>query len=272
MRRATWYVVSAMVALLFLLPLVAVLLSSVKSPAEASQSPPTYVPRNVSFENYTSLDIGGSGIWSYLVNSALVSLGTVAGTVVVATLGAFGLSRYPFWGSKALLVAILAAIMVPFQVLVTPLYVVLGTIGLDNSLVGLALVYVTFQLPFSMFLMRNSFDAVPQSIYEAAAVDGASRLGVLRLVLPLVAPGLATCALFAFFAAWNEFIAALILLSDQEKFTLPIMLTTLVTGELGSVDWGVLQAGVVLTIVPCVVIFLALQRHYVRGLTAGAVK
>jgi multiple sugar transport system permease protein len=265
-------VIAAMVALLFVLPLLSVVLSSFKTAREASQSPPTLIPHSFSLENYLGLSIGDTSIWNYLGNSLVVTLGTVALTLVVATLAAYGFSRLPFIGSRVISGLMLGAIMIPFQVILTPLYVVTHGLGLGNSLVGLVLVYTTFQLPFSMFLLKNAFDAIPNELFEAAEMDGAGRMRTLRAMLPLLRPGLVTTALFAFFAAWNEFIAALILLADQDKFTLPILLTTLVNGELGSIDWGVLQAGVVLTIVPCGVIFLILQRHYVSGLVAGAVK
>jgi multiple sugar transport system permease protein len=131
-------------------------------------------------------------------------------------------------------------------------------------------VVTTFQLPFATFVLRNSFAGIPSELYEAASVDGAGMWSALRMLLPLLRPGLITAALFAFFAAWNEFFAALILLSDQTEFTLPVILTTLVNGARGSVDWGLLQSGVVVTILPCLVIFIALQRYYVRGLIAGS--
>lgn len=270
--RGSRAVIIVMMGLLFLMPLASVALSSVKTGQEASASPPTYLPSRFSLENYTTLDVGGVGIWHYLGNSLAVSLGTVVLTLVVATLAAYGFSRMPFRGSGALMTGMLAAIMVPFQVILTPLYVVMRALSLSNSLFGLVLIYATFQLPFAMFLLKNSFDGVPTELYEAAEMDGASRVRTLWAMLPLVRPGIATAALFAFFAGWNEFIAALILLSDQDKFTLPILLTTLVNGQMGSIDWGVLQAGVVLTILPCAVIFLLLQRHYVAGLVAGSIK
>jgi multiple sugar transport system permease protein len=268
--RAVWYVVCALISLLFVSPLLAVLLASFKSPAEMSQTPPTYLPTQPTLRNFAELQIGGEGVGQFIWNSAVVAVATVLLTVVIAWLAAFGLSRYPFPGAKLIFLLILAAIMVPFQVLLTPLYVVLNTLGLSNSLVGLVLVLTTFQLPFAIFVIRNSFGGIPAQLYEAAAVDGASVGAMLRLTFPLVRPGVITAGLFAFFAAWNEFFAALILLADQEKFTLPVILTTLTNGARGSVDWGILQAGVVVTILPCVVIFLLLQRHYARGLVAGS--
>jgi len=163
--------------------------------------------------------------------------------------------------------------MVPFQALLTPMYSVLVFLHLQNSLLGLTLVYITFQMPFSLFVMRNAFAGVPQEIEDAAAMDGASTLStLLRVMVPVAKPAVVTVALFAFFSAWNEFLAALIFLSDQARYTLPVFLTTLVVGRLGAVNWGVLEAGVVITIVPCLIIFLLLQRYYVRGLVSGAVR
>lgn len=263
-------IVATMIAIMFVLPIVSVGLSSLKSPQEASQTPPVYLPSSVDLENYTDLRIGGAGVDQYLINSVIVAAGTILVTVIVATLAGYGFSKFPFPGSNLVFVLVLTSIMVPFQVLLTPLFVVVRMLHLDNSLLGLVMVYATFQLPFSIFLLRNSFDAVPRELFEASEIDGAGVLASARSMLPLVAPGIATTILFAFFAAWNEFIAALILLGEQAKFTLPIMLTTLIIGGRGSVDWGLLQAGVMLNIIPCVIVFLVLQRQFVRGLTAGA--
>jgi multiple sugar transport system permease protein len=268
--RGTWYVVVTMIAILFVSPLVSVLLGSFKSPSEAARTPPTYLPQHLSMRNYTALGLSDIGVGQSIINSAVVAVATVILTVVIALLAAYGFHVYPFRGSNVVFVLMLAAIMVPFQVLLTPLYVVLQKVQLTNSLAGLVIVVTTFQLPFATFVLRNSFAGIPTELYEAAAVDGAGMWNTLRMMLPLLRPGLITAALFAFFAAWNEFFAALILLSDQTKFTLPVILTTLVNGARGSVDWGLLQSGVVVTIVPCLVIFIALQRYYVRGLIAGS--
>lgn len=167
----------------------------------------------------------------------------------------------------------MATMMIPFQSILTPLFLILKFLGLQNNLFGLVLVYTTFQLPFSIFMMRNSFDAIPSALIEAARIDGASQWALLRrIMMPLALPGVATVAMFAFLNSWNEFLAALIFLSDQNKFTLPIMLVNVSSGIYGIIDWGALQAGITVTMFPCIVLFLALQRYYVRGLTAGAVK
>lgn len=153
------------------------------------------------------------------------------------------------------------------------MFVVLNRIHLTDSLAGLILLYITFQLPFSVFIMRNSFAQVPEAIEEAAMIDGAGTIGVLlRMMCPLVLPGVVTVALFTFFFGWNEFLAALILLTTDQNFTLPIALNNLQVGLYGQVDYGILDAGAVVAMLPCLAVFLVLQRYYIRGLAAGAVK
>jgi multiple sugar transport system permease protein len=265
----TWYVVAACIALLFASPLLFGFLDSLKSPAEAVQIPPSYLPHHPTLGNYTSLNVGGLGIDRFFLNSVTVSAATVVCTVVIAGLAAYGFARYPFRGSRVLFLIMLAAIMVPFQVLMVPLYALLNRLSLTNSLTGVVLVLTTFQLPFATFVIQNSFASIPQELWEAAAVDGAGVWRSLRLSLPLVRAGLITAGLFAFFTAWNEFFIVLILLSDEPKYTLPVVLTTLLTGTLGSIHWGILDASVVITAVPCLILYVALQRHFVRGVMAG---
>jgi multiple sugar transport system permease protein len=162
---------------------------------------------------------------------------------------------------------------VPFQAVITPIYLTLKDVGLQNNLFGLALVLTTFNLPFGIFLMRNSFAAIPPSIEEAALIDGASTFGAMRRVmLPNAIPGIVSTALLTFFAAWNDFFATLILISDQSQYTLPVSLNILAAGQNNSINWGLLEAGVTITVIPCVVIYLVLQKHYTAGLLSGAIK
>ena len=273
MPRAAWWGVCTALAVLFIYPLYVMLSQSLKDPAEAAEVPPTLYPHNPSFENYSGLATGDINVFDHVANSAFVSLGATALTVVLSTLGGYAFARLRFPGSNVLFFAMLATFMIPFQAIITPLYIVLKDLGLQNSLLGLALVYTTFQLPFGLFLMRNSFAAVPIGMGEAARIDGAGVLKALwYVVLPLAVPGVITTALFTFFTSWNEFFAALILITDQAKFTLPVTLTLISSGVFGSIDWGLLQAGVALTIIPCVAIYLVLQRYYVGGLLSGALK
>jgi multiple sugar transport system permease protein len=261
------------VALLFVAPLIWTVVTSVKPPSEASQAPPSGLPSRIDWGNYETLTTYGEGIVTYLLNSVVVASITIVGTLLIGTLAGYGFSRFNFPLKNTAFIVILATLMIPFQSIVIPLFVVLKQLGLVNSLLGVGLVYITFQLPFSTFVMRNAFDRVPREIDETAIVDGASQLRLLRSVmLPLVLPGLVTIGLFAFLAAWNEFFAALILLTDQKSFTLPILLLSARQGVWNNIDWGALQAGVTITMIPCLVFYVLLQRYYVSGLSAGAVK
>jgi multiple sugar transport system permease protein len=274
MPALAWWVVCLCLAVVFLYPLWVMISMALKGPVEGGQIPPTLYPHAPTLGNFVHLaSVQGLNVFDNLVNSVLVTLSATVLTVIVATLAGYALSRARFPGSNIVFFAILATFMIPFQAIITPLFMVLKTMHLNNSLVGLTIVYVTFNLPFGLFIMRNSFAAVPGTLEEAALVDGCGILTALRhIMLPIVAPGLITTALLTFFASWNEFFAALILLTDQSKFTLPVTLTLVTSGQFGTVNWGALEAGVALTILPCIVIYVLLQRYYVSGMLNGALK
>lgn len=272
--KIRYHGVGIITALLFLAPLAWSILVSFKPSIEARQPPlPPWPVEGPSVQNYENLAQYGSGLWTYTGNSLAVSAATVVASVVVSLLAGYGFSRFKFPFKNALFVLIISTVMIPFQSILTPLFLILTKLGLQNTLTGIVLVYVTLQLPFSIFMMRNAFDAVPKEIEDAARVDGASIFSVLRrIMLPLVLPGVATVAIFAFLASWNEFLAALILLTDQKKYTLPVLMAAVRSGQFGTIDWGAVQSGVTLMMAPCIALFLLLQRYYIRGLTAGAVK
>lgn len=267
------YFVLTVLAILFLFPILWSLINSLKKPSEALAVPPTYLPTQIVLENYEQLTaFGNYGVVGHVENSAIVALITVVGSLVLSTLGGYGFARFNFPGKNALFIMVLSTLMIPFQSILIPMFVMLVRFELNDTLLGLALVYITFQLPFGIFLMRNSFLAVPREIEEAALLDGCSSLSLLyRMMLRLVLPGIVTVAIYAFINSWNEFLAALIFMSDQDKFTLPVFLTLVRSGIYGTVDWGALQAGVIVAIFPCLVIFLLLQRYYINGLIGGAV-
>jgi multiple sugar transport system permease protein len=288
MRRTAkvlYYIVAIVIALLFLFPLVWALIRSLQGSWADGTAPTLSSLVHLTFQNYTGLfgsgggstatagASSGSSLWFYAGNSAIVGLGTALLTTIVAVLAGYGLARLPFRGSGLAFVLILAPFMVPFQAILTSVFSVLSWIGLTNSLLGLVLVYSTFQLPFTVYIMRNSFSAVPGEVEEAAYMDGASTMGTLwRVMIPLVRPGIVTVVLFAFVFAWNEFLAALMLLTSNSKMTLPVALNNLASGVYGHVNFGQLDAGAVIAMLPCLAVFLVLQRAYVTGLTSGAGK
>ena len=274
MPALAWWVVCLCLAVVFLYPLYVMVTMALKGPVEQGRTPPTAFPHAPTLGSFTHLaSVQGLNVFGNLLNSVVVTLAATVLTVLVATLAGYALARARFPGSNIVFFVILATFMIPFQAIITPLFMVLKTLGLNNSLIGLTIIYVTFNLPFGLFIMRNAFAAVPGTLEEAALVDGCGILTALRhIMLPIVLPGVITTALLTFFASWNEFFAALILLTDQSKFTLPVTLTLVTSGQFGTVNWGALEAGVALTIIPCIVIYVLLQRYYVSGMLNGALK
>ena len=182
------YLFCIVLALAFLFPIVwSSALNSVKPPPEAAAVPPTYLPSYLTFANYHKLNEVRGGMGQYVFNSAYVAFITVIGTMFLSTLGGYGFARFAFPGKNILFVMILSTLMIPFQSILTPLFLILGFLKLQNTLLGLALVYITFQLPFSLFLMRNSFAAIPRELEEAALLDGCTSFTMLyRVMLTLV--------------------------------------------------------------------------------------
>lgn len=265
--RTPYYVLTGGLAIIFLFPLVWAGGRSVSPQAGTAQS------RGWGMGNYSTLAHYQSGIWQYVLNSIIVSGLTVIFTVIVSLLGGYAFARFAFPGKNLLFMLTLAILMVPYATLLIPLYVLLERLGLQNSLIGLALVLTMFQLPFATFMMRISFEAVPRELEEAALVDGCSSVKVLlRVLVPAVRPGLVTVGLFAFLAAWNDFITPLVLISDSTKLPLPVAIANLRVQVMGVIDYGATEAGVVVLALPCVVLFVLLQRQYVRGFMSGALK
>jgi multiple sugar transport system permease protein len=254
-------------AIVFLFPLVWAAWASVK-PTPGSGQQVGY-----GFGNFIKLAHYGKGLPTYLFNSTLIAVMTVIGTLVVSTLGGYAFARFRFPGRNLLFLATLAILMVPYPTLLIPLYVLLGWLELQNSLLGLAAVLMMFQLPFAPFIMRNSFEAVPRELDEAAMVDGCTSWTVLtHILLHAVRPGLITVGLFAFLASWSDFVVPLILISSPDKYPLPVAVVSMQQQVFGSIDYAALEAGVVVLALPCMILFLILQRGYVRGFMSGSLR
>jgi len=257
-----------------LLPLLMSVLASVKPTAEAAASPPTYLPHSLSLDSYGRLWSYQQGLPAYLGNSLGTALLAIAFTLALSIPAAYALARFPIPGKEAIFVFLLLALIVPYQALLTPIFLMFARIRLTNTLAGLAILHTAIQLPFSLYVLRNSLAAVPRELEEAAVVDGASSWQVLvRVFIPSSVPAIVTVALFAFIMSWNEFLGALVMMSRGSRFTLPLILAAARTEtSLGGTDWGMLQAGITISIIPCVLVYLLLQRYYVSGLMSGAVK
>ena len=271
------YLVAALlifIATLMLLPFFAAFFHSIKSQEESAALPPTFFPHSFSLRNYAKLWDYQAGLPVYLWNSAGTAFLTIALTLGLAVPAGYGLARYPIPAKEALFVFLLLSLIIPHQALLTPIFLMFAKLGLTNSILGLAILHTSIQLPFSLYLMRNAFEAVPKELEEAAVIDGCNSLQVLvRICLPVVTPAMVTVMLFAFITSWNDFLGALVLMSKGDAFTLPpILASSRSVSSLGGTDWGMLQAGVTISMLPCLAIYLLLQRYYFSGFLTGVVK
>jgi multiple sugar transport system permease protein len=275
-RRSRYLIAALCIAIsaIMLAPLVMSVLASVKPTAEAAALPPTYVPHAVSLDSYQRLWTYQEGLPAYLANSLGTAILAIALTLALTVPAGYALARFPIPGKEAVFVVLLLALIVPYQALLTPMFLMFARLGLTNTLLGLAIVHTAIQLPFSLYVLRNSFSAVPPELEEAAMIDGATSWRILMgIYIPAAGPAIVTVALFAFITSWNDFLGALVMMNKGSNFTLPLIINSARTEtSLGGTDWGMLQAGVTISIVPCVLVYLLLQRYYVSGLMSGAVK
>lgn len=268
-----YFTAGILISAVFVLPLAWEVLRSFQ-PANAIISPPSLKSlSHLGVSNYRQLLTGQDDILRNVVNSLIVAFATSLLTSAVATLAGYGFGRFRFRGSGFAFAVVLVGFMVPFQAVLTPLFLELHYLHLLNSLIGLALFYTAFNLPFGVYVMRNTFLQVPRELVDAAKVDGASTMSTLTRVLrAIVMPGIATTFLYAFLFAWTEFLGALTFVTNGTTYTLPVALSNVETNTYGSVNYGYLVAGAVIAMIPCVMVYVALQRYYVRGLISGAVK
>ena len=270
---AMYWTGGVLASLVFLVPLLWAVFRSFEPSSLITASPSWSDWTHLSFGNYSDLFTGQIHLWRYVANSLMVSGGTAVLVAVLSTLAGYGFAKFRFPGRGLVFALILLTLMVPFQAVLTPLFLELNIVHLTDSRFGLTLFYTTFNLPFGTFVMRNTFAAVPSDIEDSAFIDGCGPLRCLFHVLrPLVVPGIATTVLYAFLASWTEFLGALTFLTNTDLFTLPVALLNIQTGTYGTLNYGYLIAGSVVAMVPCVILFVALQRYYIRGLASGAVK
>jgi arabinogalactan oligomer/maltooligosaccharide transport system permease protein len=245
-------------------------LKTALSPGQNLSSDPSPFPDTVTTEHFEFLLSNGTFL-RQAANSLIVALVTTIVGLLLSTSAAYAFARFRFRGRDAMLQGFLLTQLFPGVVMMIPLYILMDTAGLLDSHVGLVLVYATTAIPFCTWMLKGWFDTLPRELEEAALIDGASRWTIFRrIVLPLSRPALAVTALFSFMTAWNEYVLAATFLNDAELVTLPVALQRFV-GE-HETSWGLFAAGAILASLPVMVLFYALQRHLVGGLTAGSVK
>lgn len=246
------------------------------SPSGTPPARPIPIPDAVSLDSFRAVALShdSAGRWLFgrqLANSLIVSLATALASVALATPAAYALARFRFVGDKGSVRVLLATQMFPGVATAVPLYVILDALHLLDTRAGLVLVYATTALPFALFQLRGAFEAIPRDLEEAAMVDGATRWqAFVKVVLPAARPAIAVTCLYAFMAAWNEFILAATFLTSQDLYTLPILLNGYASEH--DSNFGHFAAGAIVVSIPVMALFYALQRQLVGGLTSGGVK
>lgn len=268
--RTLGYFVLTLVAVVCVFPLLWILLTSLRTSNSAFGK--SFIPTAAEWtvKAYASA-FSSAGMGRGLVNSVIVTAATIAGVLIVATLGGYGFARFAFRGRRAIYVTILSTLMMPAAVIIIPLFLELKVFSLLDSLQGLTLVYIATSVPFAVLLMRGFFERVPESLAEAARIDGASELTVFfRVMLPLVQPAVLTLAVFQFLSTWNEFILAETFLRSASLLTVQPRVYAIV-GQY-STNWSLLCAAVVISVLPVIILYVILQRRFVAGLTVGALR
>jgi N,N'-diacetylchitobiose transport system permease protein len=269
-RQFFWNLLGLLVLAVMVFPVYWMVATAFKPGQQILSYTPQWIPTHPTLSNFRDA-IHQPFFWNAVKNSLIVVSAVVALSVVLAFLASLALAKFHFYGRKAFIVLILGVQMVPLAALIIPLYILMSRLGQIDKLTGVIAMYLTFVLPFTVWTMRGFLLGIPKELEEAAMVDGATRFGAfVRVLLPLVGPGLVATSIFAFIQAWNEFIIAYVFLHTPEKQTLMVWLASFTT--LRGTDWGPLMAGATLCALPVVVFFVLVQRRIAFGLTAGAVR
>jgi multiple sugar transport system permease protein len=251
-------------------PILWALSTSMKAPSDIVSYPPTWIPNPVSPDHYAQV-LGGSRMPRYFGNSLLVAMATIALTLVVASHGAYAAARHEFPAKNFLLFLILATVMIPGIAVLVPLYMIMSRVGLHDTYWSLILIYSAWQVPTVLWLMRGFFESIPRNLEEAALIDGCGPVQAFyQVIAPLTRPGLAASAVVVFVYVWNEFIIAVTMTASDEMRLVPVGLYYYISAW--GVEWGKLMAAVSVALLPALILFIALQRNFIQGLTSGSSK
>lgn len=270
--------VSGLIAIIYFAPVFWMILTAFKTRQDALAIPPKliFTPtlenfKSVFYDTTSSGEVVSSGAWLYFANSAYIAGASVLLALIIGTLAAYAFSRYPLRGNDTYLFIILTTRMLPPIVVIIPIFLLFRITGLSGSYLGIILLYTSFNLPFSIWMMKSFFDDLDREVEDSARMDGSSDWVVFgRIVLPQVLAGLAATLVFALILTWNEFIFAL-LLTGTETRTVPVAIASTIGGSIG-VDWGKLSAMITLFLIPVFIVTFALQNQLLRGVTFGTIR
>ena len=264
------YVYLTILAVIAIFPLLWIILSSLKGKGEIAGNPTAFFPQVISFENY-QIVFEQMGFGTNVLNSILIAGGTTLLAITISCLGAYGIVRFMPRLGNAITRVLITTYMFPAILLAVPYSIIMGKLGLVNNRIGLIIVYMTFSVPYAVWLLVGFFKTVPLEIEEAARVDGATKIQTFtKVVMPIVAPGVVAVAIYTFINAWNEFLYSLILMNSSSKMTAAVALKSLEGQEV--LDWGVMMAASALVVIPSVIFFMLIQKRIAGGLAQGSIK
>ena len=264
------YVYLTILAVIAMFPLLWIILSSLKGKGEIAGNPTAFFPQVISFENY-QIVFEQMGFGTNVLNSILIAGGTTLLAITISCLGAYGIVRFMPRLGNAITRVLITTYMFPAILLAVPYSIIMGKLGLVNNRIGLIIGYMTFSVPYAVWLLVGFFKTVPLEIEEAARVDGATKIQTFtKVVMPIVAPGVVAVAIYTFINAWNEFLYSLILMNSSSKMTAAVALKSLEGQEV--LDWGVMMAASTVVVVPSVIFFMLIQKRIAGGLAQGSIK
>jgi multiple sugar transport system permease protein len=267
--RALVYIVLVIAVVATLIPFVWMYLGSAKAQSELLKRPPTWWPETFTFENFATW-FGRLNFQTFFLNSVIVAVFTVLGTLLFCSMVGYALAKLDFAGKRALFLLVLVTLMVPGVVTFIPLFVVVSKLGMVSTYPALIIPFLAG--PMGVFLMRQFISEIPDALIEAARIDGAGEVRIFtRIILPLCGPALATLAILTFLGSWNNFLWPLVVAQTEDMYTLPVALSLYSVGQ-NATNYGVLLAGSVLVITPVLLLFVALQRYFIQGITATGIK
>jgi ABC-type glycerol-3-phosphate transport system permease component len=256
--------------LLTIFPLLWILLSSIKPEGQLFTNPPQFVPREVTVDHYVHI-FTDSLFPRFLLNSIVVATLTTLVSLVLAVFAGYGWGKFTFPGAQTTSLFVLVSQMFPIVVLIVPMFEILQRLSMLNSYPGLVFAYLIYTVPLSTWMLKGFFESIPDNVLRAARIDGLSELQVFReIALPLVMPGIAATAIYAFIMAWQEFFFALTFMQKDEMRTVTVGLMTFI-GQY-NISWGALMAASFVTVLPVAFLFIYLQRYFIQGIASGAVK
>ena len=266
-------ITNIMLSLFMLLPLYWTFITALKDKKEIYVQPPSLFPDNPVFENFQEILQRNDGVFlMYLKNSIITTILTMICVAVISLFAGYAFSKLKVKGTKIWMLLIIAALMIPFQTLMIPLYSIMSNLHLTNTRISMVLIYMTFQTPFAVYMMKNAFDMIPNELREAAQIDGAGELKVFfKVMLPTTWSSLATIFIYSAYTTWNDYLIAVVFANNESIKTFNVGLTNMAIGQYGT-EWGLLTAGSIIGLAPIMILFIFLQKYFIKGMLGGAIK